>query len=135
MIQLTSPFKVMHDYDGMRLFLLMILVSSAPTNVMAVQNGPTSIRVTWSPSNDATGYIISYYNSSSSDRVNISDGSTNEQLLTGLQNGGTYIISIVATSEHFFSDNVTVDFVHLGNKHNTCIVERMFISGNSHIYS
>ena len=83
-------------------------VASAPTDLTAVQEGPTSIRVSWSPPSplgDTTGYRIDYTSSDgSSDSVTVSDGSTDNHLLTGLQNGDTYTISIVATTEHFFSE-------------------------------
>ena len=85
-------------------------VASAPTNLMAVQEGLTSIRVSWSPPTplgDTTGYRI-YYSGGSSGSVNVSGGSTNNQLLTGLLNGDSYTISVVGTSQHFFSDSVTV---------------------------
>ena len=38
--------------------------------------------------------------------MDVSDGSTDNYLLTGLQNGTSYNIFIVGTSEHFFSDRV-----------------------------
>ena len=82
--------------------------------MMAVQESPTSIRVTWTPSTGANGYIISYSTGSSSDRVNVSDDSTDNYLLKGLLNGATYNISIVAISQHFFSNNAIVGIVHLG---------------------
>ena len=75
-------------------------VASAPTNVMAVQEGLTSIRVSWTPSSDATGYIISYTGGGSGS-VNV--GSTGNYPLTGLVMGASYTISIVATSQHFSS--------------------------------
>ena len=80
---------------------------------MAVQEGPTSIRVSWSPPSplgDTTGYRI-YYNSDSdsdSGSKKVSGGSTNNSVLTGLQNGVSYTISIVGTSQHFPSDEVEV---------------------------
>ena len=79
---------------------------------MAVQEGLTNIRVSWSPPTplgDTTGYRIYYSDSDSSDSVDVSGGSTNEYLLTGLQNGDSYTISIVATSQHLPSENVTLD--------------------------
>ena len=83
-------------------------VASAPTNLTAVQEGPTGIRVRWSPptpQGDTTGYRI-YYSGGSSGSVDVGGGSTDNYLLTGLQNGASYNISIVATSEHFFSNHV-----------------------------
>ena len=81
---------------------------------MAVQEGLTSIRVSWTPSSDATGYIISYTGGGSSDSVTVSGGSTDERLLTGLVNGGIYTISIMATSTGFSSGSVEVMDVALG---------------------
>ena len=79
----------------------------------AVQDGPTSIRVTWtppSPLGDTTGYRISFTGGGSSDSVDISGGnSMSHTLTTGLTNGEIYTISIVATSNFLPSGTVTVD--------------------------
>ena len=74
---------------------------------MAVQEGLTSIRVSWSPPTplgDTTGYRISYNDSDSSDSVNVSGGYTHSHLLIDLVMGATYTISIVATSQHLPSE-------------------------------
>ena len=42
--------------------------------------------------------------------MDVSGGSTDSHLLTGLQNGASYTMSIVGTSEHFFSEEVEVNF-------------------------
>ena len=73
---------------------------------MAVQSNLTSIRVSWTRSSGATGYIISYTGGGSSDSETVSGGSTDNYLLTGLVVGASYTISIVATSQHFPSDVV-----------------------------
>ena len=108
----------MHIYSAC--MALIFPVASAPTNLMAVQEGVTSIRVSWSPPTplgDTTGYRIYYSDSDSSDSVDVSGGSTDNYLLTGLQNGYRYTISIVATSEHLPSERVTVNMdVSLGEK-------------------
>ena len=91
---------------------LLFPVASAPTNLMAVQEGPTSVRVSWGPPTplgDTTGYRISY-SGGSSGSVDVSDGSTDNYLLTGLHNGASYTISIMGTSQHFFSDNLEQKF-------------------------
>ena len=79
----------------------------------AVQDGLTSILVTWTPSSGATGYRIDYSGGGSSDSETVSEtvsgGDTNSHTLTGLTTGGTYFISIVAISHHFFSDSVSAD--------------------------
>ena len=64
----------------------------------AVQDGPTSITVTWTASSDATGYRIHYTSDSDSGNETVSDGSTETHTLTGLVNGENYTISILATS-------------------------------------
>ena len=78
---------------------------------MVVQEGTTSIRVSWSPPTplgDTTGYRISY-SGGSSGSVHVSDGSTSTHTLTGLENGASYNISIVGASQHLPSDMVDVD--------------------------
>ena len=101
----------MHTHVCVHHCLTILPVASAPTNLMAVQEGPTSIRVSWSPPTplgDTTGYRI-YYSGGSSGSVNVSDGSIDNYLLTGLQNGESYTISIVATSQHLPSDTLVIN--------------------------
>ena len=72
-----------------------------PTDVTAVQDGPTSIIVIWTPPNtldDITGYRISFTGGASSGSVNVSGGNSMSRTLTDLTNGETYAISVVATS-------------------------------------
>ena len=91
--------------------------TSAPSGLTAVQDGPTSILVSWSPPDplgDTTGYRIDYTDGSSSDSVTVIGGSTDNHTLTGLQNGATYTISIIATSQYLPSETVEVMNVHLG---------------------
>ena len=85
-------------------------VASAPSDLMVVQEGPTSVRLSWSstPLGDTTGYRISY-SGGSSGSVDVSDGSTNNYLLTGFQNGASYTISIMGTSQHFFSVSLQLE--------------------------
>ena len=58
------------------------------------------------PLGDTTGYIIYYTNDDNTDSVVIDSGSTDEYTLSDLQNGETYTISIIATSQHLPSDTV-----------------------------
>ena len=77
---------------------------------MAVQEGPTGIQVSWTPPTplgNTTGYRI-YYSGGSSGGANVSDASSNYSLLSGLQNGANYMISIVGTSDHLPSDLVNL---------------------------
>ena len=41
--------------------------------------------------------------------MDVSDGSTDNYLLTGLQNGASYTISIMGTSQHLPSEVVELD--------------------------
>ena len=87
--------------------------ASFSTDLVELQDGPTSIWVTWTPPTllgDTTGYRI-FYSGGSSGSVNISGGSTDNYLLTDLQNGAHYTIFIVGTSRHFSSRCL----VHLNN--------------------
>ena len=72
----------------------------------AVQDGPTSIRVTWtppSPLGSTTGYKIFYTGGSSNGVVDVSGGSTNSYILTGLSSGETYTISVRSLASVGFS--------------------------------
>ena len=88
--------------------MVVPLAPSAPTGLSAVKNNATSVQVSWNQSPDATGYRITYSDGDSSDSVDVSGGSTDNYLLTGLQNGDSYTISIVATSELLPSESVEV---------------------------
>ena len=122
-----SKFLVSVKFRGntVHVCLLLLPVASAPTSVMAVQEGFTSIRVSWSlPTSlrDTTGYRI-YYSSGSSGSVDVSGGSTDNYLLTGLQNGESYTIMIVGTSQHLPSERVAVNMeVGLGKDWYMCSV-------------
>ena len=82
---------------------------SPPSDVTAIQDGPTSIRVSWTPSSDATGYMIHYTSVSDSGNETVIDGSTETHTLTGLVNGETYNISVAATSDTLPSESVAAD--------------------------
>ena len=76
--------------------------ASPPSGVTAVQDGPTSIRVSWtppSPLGDTSGYRIYYTRAGgSSDSVDVDGGNTNSRTLMGLTNGETYAISVAGRS-------------------------------------
>ena len=87
-----------------------------PTDVTAVQDGPTSIRVTWtppSPPGDTTGYRISFTGGSD---VDIDDKTTNSYTLTGLTNGETYKITIVSVTPNTPTSSPADVEVTLGRK-------------------
>ena len=78
------------------------IAASPPSGVTAVQDGPTSIRVSWTPPSslgDTSGYRIYYTRAGGSgDIVDIDGGNTNSRTLMGLTNGETYTISIAGRS-------------------------------------
>ena len=76
---------------------------------MAVQDGLTSITVTWTASSDATGYRISY-NSSGGDSGS-ADVSGDNHTLTGLVREDTYTIFITATFQTLYSCPVAVEVI------------------------
>ena len=84
--------------------------TSPPSDVTAVQDGPTSIRVSWTPSSDATGYMIHYTSSRGhSGSEDVSGGHSDSHTLTGLVKEDTYTISITATSQVFSSSPIIVE--------------------------
>ncbi|CAI8019051.1 Tyrosine-protein phosphatase Lar, partial [Geodia barretti] len=88
----------------------------SPTDVTAVQDGLTSITVTWTtpdPLDGITGYTISFTGGGSSGSETVSSGNTMSHFLTGLTNGQTYTISIVATTNGLSSapEQATVGLV------------------------
>ena len=87
--------------------MLFSVAASPPSDVTAVQDGPTSIILSWTPSSDATGYSIHYTSVSDSGNKVVSDGSTETHTLTGLVNGETYTISVAAISDDLPSESVT----------------------------
>ena len=121
-------FKVMHCvHPG----------ASPPTDVTAVQDGPTSIRVTWtppSPLGDTTGYRISFTGGGNSDSVDVSGGnSMSHTLTTGLTNGETYTISVTTISSTGLPSAPVEATVGLGRStHVACIalfrpIENLYI--------
>ena len=80
-----------------------------------VQSGSTSIRVTWTPPDPldgVTGYRIHYTTGGgSSGSQTFSGGNTMTHTLTGLTNGETYTISIVATSNTLSRDTVMTNML------------------------
>ena len=89
-------------------------MASAPTNLSATQE-VSGVRVSWSPPTplgDTTGYRI-YYSGGSSGSVDVSGGSTDNHLVTGLQSGAAYTITLVATSQHLPSERIAT-IIELG---------------------
>ena len=91
-------------------------VAFPPTHLTyEIQDDFTSILLMWvppSPLGDTTGYRISYNAvGGSSNSVDISDGTTSKYILSDLEKGKDYNISIVGTSDHFFSMSVAWDLI------------------------
>ena len=111
-------------------------VAEAPTGFAGeVLDNLTSVMLTWTlpdPPLDTSGYMIEYDNGgdeeNSKGSVPVDGVSTTSRVLTGLQNGTTYNISIVGTSEHFPSApmSIMVQLIEQGTC--TCLVLEHFPS-------
>ena len=104
--------------------------ASPPSGATAVQDGPTSIMVSWtppSPLGDTTGYRIYYTRAGgSSDSVDVDGGNTNSRTLMGLTNGQTYTISVAGTSSTsgvLPSPPESAGDVALGNSKTSAVME------------
>ena len=98
-------------YTSVLMELSLTTVAFPPTDLTyEFQDDFTSVLLMWvppSPLGDTTGYRISYNTvGGSSHSVDISDGDTSNYTLSGLEKGNDYNISIVGTSDHFFSMSV-----------------------------
>ena len=87
-------------------------VAAAPTGFAGeVLDNFTSVMLTWTPPDpprDTSGYMIEYDNGENEGSKEVDGVSTTSRVLTGLQNGTTYNISIVGTSEHFPSAPMSI---------------------------
>ena len=79
----------------------------------AVQDGTTSIRVSWTLVSGATGYRVEYSGGDDTEEKSV-DGSVTTLIITGLQNGLTYTISIVAISPNLPTSAPIIRQVPLG---------------------
>ena len=84
-----------------------------PTDVTAVQEGLTSIRVSWTLVSGATGYRVEYSGGDDTEEES-ADGSSTTLIITKLQNGLTYNISIVAISPNLPTSAPIIRQVTLG---------------------
>ena len=92
-------------------------VGTLPTNLMAVQEGITSILVSWtppSPPGHTTGYRVCYISKSNNNCSEVGNVSTESYFLTGLTNGEQYSITVHAMSKHLPGGNSDVVAVSLG---------------------
>ena len=98
-----------------------------PTDVAAVQSGLTSIRVSWTPVDGSTGYMI-FYNSTGGHSGNvIVEETTTSHTLTGLYNGQIYSLSVSSMSHDLLSIRVYANTVDLSKFTNNCVTEVIII--------
>ena len=84
-----------------------------PTSISAVQEGLSGVRVSWTPPTplgNTTGHRI-YYSGGSSGSVDVSGGSTDNHLVTGLQSGVSYTITVVGMSQHLPSEGIATTII------------------------
>ena len=90
----------------------------------AVQEGTTSIRISWTLVSGATGYRVEYSGGDDTEEETV-DGSATTLTITGLQNGLTYTISIVAISPNLPTSASIIRQVPLGEITN-CVLLLLF---------
>ena len=78
-----------------------------------VQEGLTNIRVSWTLVSGATGYRVEYSGGDDTGEESV-DGSSTSLIITGLQNGLTYTISLVAISPNLPTSASIIRQVPLG---------------------
>lgn len=84
--------------------------------VIAIPQGPTSIRVIWAtpqPVKKVIGFRI-YYEGPTTGSVDIDDALVNTYFLTGLRNNATYTVSIAGKSNFLPSERIQANPVDLG---------------------
>ena len=112
MIQLASLYKVRIELHFSLLldFYPLFTVASPHSDVTAVQAGPTSITVSWSPSSDGTGYRIDY-GCDGCTSGSYTPPNNGQFQINNLENGKTYIIFIISIGYEM----VVLDTVSLGS--------------------
>ena len=90
------------------------LGTSPPSDVTVVQEGTTSIRVSWTLVSGATGYRVEYSGGDDTTGEETFDGRATSLIITGLQNGLTYTISLVAISPNLPTSASIIRQVPLG---------------------
>ena len=102
-INIVGELGMLANYADIIVHSIPPSAASEPLGVTAIQETPTTIRVSWAaPTSGAppTGYRV-YYSTESEDQFSHMIGaSVREYLLTGLQSDLVYRISIMALSEH-----------------------------------
>ena len=76
-----------------------------PTSVTAVQEGPTSVTVSWTQSGTVIGHWIYYVPAGGGDSGSVGPiTGTSPHTLDNLQDGLTYTITVIAVGEHLPSE-------------------------------
>ena len=99
---------------------VLFTAANPPLNLVAVQLTITAVQVSWSaPASGATvtGYVIYYETTGGSEQSVAVGAAATEYTLTGLMNGQTYSISIVALSAQLPSIRTGPVSVTLGEFH------------------
>ena len=118
LLYVGPSYNLLHLYTcNVWIYLSLYTVAFPPTDLTYEFQGDfTSILLMWvppSPLGDTTGYRISYtVDGGNSNSVDIIDGTTN-YVLSGLEKEKDYNISIIGTSDHFFSMSVEWDLITL----------------------
>ena len=102
-IKSTSGFWFKHARH-LWLHMLCAAAPAPPTGVTAVQEGPTSVTVSWTQSGTVTGYWIYYVSAGGEDSGSAGPITGTSHTLDSLQDGLTYTITVIAVGNHLPSE-------------------------------
>ena len=115
--------------------VLFHTAASPPTNLNGTRENATSARLSWippSPLGDTIGYTVIFSASGGSNgSENVPGGYNDSLLLTGLESGETYNISLVARCQHIPSGAITAQ-VTTSESETYCIQYSSYLSGSKY---
>ena len=86
---------------------------ATPTGVTAVQEGPTSVTVSWTQSGTVTGYWIYYVSAGGEDSGSAGPITGTSHTLDNLQDGMAYTITVIAVGGDHLPSEGSQDTVQI----------------------
>ena len=87
--------------------------TAPPTGVTAVQEGPTSVTVSWTQSGTVTEYWINYASAGGEDSGSVGPITGTSHTLDNLQDGLAYIITVIAVGGDHLPSEGSQDTVQI----------------------
>ena len=120
-IKSTSGFWFKHARH-LWLHMLCAAAPAPPTGVTAVQEGPTSLTVSWTQSGTVTEYWIYYVSAGGEDSGSAGLITSTSYTLHNLLDGLIYTITVIAVGEHLPSQSTVVQICKLKNNTSTLLL-------------